>query len=39
MKARCYNENAQDYHHYGERGIRVCRDWLNNSDNFVLWAL
>ena len=39
MKARCYNENAQDYHNYGEQGIRVCRDWLEDSDNFVLWAL
>lgn len=39
MKARCYNENAQDYHNYGEQGVRMCRDWLEDSDNFVLWAL
>ena len=39
MKARCYNENAQDYLHYGLKGVRVCRDWLKDSDNFVLWSL
>lgn len=39
MKARCYNENAQDYRVYGEQGVRMCRDWLKSSGNFVLWAL
>ena len=24
MKARCYNEYAQDYPYYGGQGIRVC---------------
>lgn len=28
MKARCYNPSAQDYPNYGQRGIRMCRDWL-----------
>lgn len=39
MKARCYNENAQDYPHYGAKGVRMCRQWFNDSDSFVLWAL
>jgi hypothetical protein len=27
MIARCYNENAPAYKHYGGRGIRVCDRW------------
>lgn len=39
MKARCHNKNAQDYPNYGALGVRVCREWFNDSDKFVLWAL
>lgn len=39
MKARCCNENAQDYQFYGAKGVKVCREWLADSDNFVMWAL
>lgn len=39
MKARCYNENAQDYPNYGAKGVKMCRQWFNDSDTFVLWAL
>lgn len=39
MKARCYNPNAQDYHYYGAKGVRICDEWLKNTDNFVAWSL
>jgi hypothetical protein len=39
MKARCYNENAQYYPFYGALGIKVCKEWLKDSDNFVMWSL
>ena len=39
MKARCYNPNSQDYRNYGANGVKVCREWLKDSDNFVLWSL
>lgn len=29
MKARCFNKNNKNYHHYGGRGIVVCDKWLN----------
>ena len=32
MKARCLNPNNE---HYGGRGIRVCKRWLNSFDNFL----
>ncbi len=39
MKSRCYNSNSWYYHYYGERGIIVCDEWLNNSDSFIKWSL
>lgn len=28
MKERCINPNNPSYHNYGERGITVCKEWL-----------
>lgn len=39
MKARCHNENAQDYRFYGALGVKVCDEWIESSDSFVLWSL
>ena len=38
MKKRCSNPDAKDYHRYGGRGIRVCKEWMNSSA-FCEWAL
>jgi len=36
MKERCSNPNHQHYKQYGERGIKVCSEWLgeNGFENF-----
>lgn len=34
MKQRCLNPQCPSYKYYGERGIKVCDDWLN-FDTFV----
>jgi len=34
MKKRCYNPKAQQYAHYGARGITVCSEWLNSFEAF-----
>lgn len=41
MKRRCYNSNSESYYLYGERGIKVCEEWLgeNGFINFKIWAL
>lgn len=39
MKQRCYNPNSAEYRLYGGRGIRVCEEWLHDSNNFYSWAL
>lgn len=39
IKQRCYNVKAEKYKNYGMRGIKVCDEWLNNSDTFIKWAL
>ena len=39
MKQRCYNENDIKYHDYGERGIRVCDEWIDDFQEFRKWAI
>jgi len=39
MKQRCYNHADNSYKRYGGRGITVCDEWLNNSQEFINWAL
>lgn len=38
MKDRCYNKNSKDYCNYGERGISICDEWLNDFMSFYNWA-
>jgi hypothetical protein len=39
MKARCNNPKDTNYHKYGERGIKVCDDWMHNWCMFRDWAM
>lgn len=40
MKSRCYNPQNKAYKHYGGRGIKICKDWLENGgEKFYKWAL
>lgn len=39
MRRRCYNPNDPHYKNYGGRGIKVCDEWMENSKNFIEWAL
>jgi len=34
MKSRCLNPNNKDYKWYGNRGITICDNWINNFENF-----
>ena len=34
MKDRCYNEKNSHYKDYGDRGIKVCSEWLANFETF-----
>lgn len=38
MKYRCYNSKAHSYKYYGQRGISICKEWLNNFLVFYNWA-
>ena len=38
MKNRCYNQNSADYKYYGERGIHICKEWLDDYNVFKTWA-
>lgn len=39
MMARCYNKNNKDYYNYGDRGIRVCDEWLEKPYIFCKWGI
>lgn len=38
MKQRCYNIKSESYKDYGERGIRICDEWLKDVNCFILWS-
>lgn len=41
MKTRCFNQKSERYKDYGERGIKICDEWLGKFvgfNNFCDWA-
>lgn len=38
MKQRCYSTSDKDYRWYGEKGISICEEWLNNPKLFEEWS-
>lgn len=38
MKSRCFDEKSTTFHHYGGRGITVCREWASSFLSFREWA-
>lgn len=38
IKKRIYNIKNKEYHNYGGRGIKICKEWLK-YENFREWAL
>lgn len=39
MLRRCYDPNNHNYHQYGARGIKVCKEWRESFDVFFAWAM
>ena len=39
MKQRCYNPNDNSYHWYGEKGIKICSEWMENPKAFENWSI
>lgn len=39
MKQRCFYNKNSHYKNYGERGIKICDEWLNDFMNFYNWAM
>lgn len=35
MKNRCGNQEDEKYRHYGARGIRVCKRWIDSFQAFL----
>ena len=38
MKKRCYDSTNKDYARYGQRGIKICKRWLNDFSSFYEWS-
>ncbi len=38
MINRCYDTKVDCYYRYGGRGIKVCDEWLNNPDAFIIYC-
>lgn len=39
LKYRCYNKNCKCYARYGGRGIKICKEWLEDFKSFYEWAM
>lgn len=39
MKSRCYNKKCTSYKWYGEKGVTICDEWLNDCGAFSNWAM
>lgn len=39
MKSRCYCKKNAIYKYYGERGITVCDEWVDDFKSFYYWAM
>ena len=38
IKTRCHNPHSINYHIYGQRGIKICDEWVNSYESFRDWA-
>jgi hypothetical protein len=39
IKTRCFNKNNSGYKHYGNRGITISSDWVNNFPEFEKYII
>lgn len=39
IKRRCYKTYDREYGNYGQRGISMCNEWLNNYQTFYKWSV
>lgn len=39
MRRRCYDQHADSYKYYGEKGIEICDEWLYSFESFYEWSL
>lgn len=39
MKNRCANENVESFGYCGAKGVRVCKEWVNDFKCFYDWAI
>lgn len=39
MMQRCYNSNDVHYGLYGQKGVKICDDWINNPSLFEAWSI
>lgn len=38
IRKRCNDQSDTSYKYYGEKGIGLCREWTQDTENFIRWA-
>ena len=38
IKNRCYDKKNENYRYYGKKGIKMCKEWMENYLKFKKWA-
>ena len=38
MKARCYEKKHQSFKSYGDSGVTICAEWLDDPELFFRWG-
>lgn len=39
MINRCYCKTSDSYKNYGQRGITICKEWLDDFNSFYEWSI
>lgn len=39
MLKRCYDNQDKNYRFYGEKGVKVCQEWINEPRLFYEWSV
>ena len=38
IRKRCNDQSDTSYKYYGEKGIGLCKEWTQDTENFIRWV-
>lgn len=39
MRQRCFDKNSSHYKYYGDKGVTMCEEWINDYSKFYEWSI